>query len=165
MVNKQFLELLNCAWLYADLAFQRKTLTVLGAWETNLEKHGSSRYRHKIMTSCMKKNESNKTENIPTITHTHWQIGNCIVSLNGTNACGWKWTRTTKLWTFRPCDLTLHTEIAAGREKKWFLKSTIKQDGKFVPPLPARKGDCVVLCYDTIRRATSYDLNLILYEV
>ena len=42
MVNKQFFELLNCAWLYADLAFQLKTLTVLRAWEINLEKHGSN---------------------------------------------------------------------------------------------------------------------------
>ena len=43
--------------------------------------------------------------------------------------------------------------------------AVIKQDGTFVPPLPAHQGYCVVLCYDAIRRASSYDPNLILYEV
>ena len=41
-----------------------------------------------------------------------------------------------------------------------------QQDGTFVPSLPARQGDCVLLCYDTIRWAMSYDHNVILvYDV
>ncbi len=35
--------------------------------------------------------------------------------------------------------------------KRWPLS---EQDGTFVPTLPARQGDCVVLCYDAIRRDT-----------
>ena len=41
----------------------------------------------------------------------------------------------------------------------------LPQDGTFVPSLPASQGDCVVLRYDAIRRATSYDVKLTPYEV